>query len=70
MRKLELACGAALSTLLLSGLSNNAFAAATIQCTQLSGIVFDPNIKSITSALSSGSGPQFCNVNINCGPQR
>src|SRR3954469_16573960 len=66
MRKLELACGAALSTLVLRGLSNNAFPAATIQCTQLAGIGFDPNIKSITSALSSSS-PQFCNVNINWG---
>ena len=37
MRKLELACGVALSTLVLTGLSNNAFAAATLQCTQLAG---------------------------------
>ena len=67
MRKLELACGVALSTLVLTGLSNNAFAAATIQCAQLQGIVFDPNIKSITSALSGSGATQFCNVNINWG---
>ena len=67
MRKLELACGVALSTLVLTGLSNNAFAAATLQCTQLAGIVFDPNIKSITSALSGSGATQFCNVNINWG---
>jgi hypothetical protein len=67
MRKLELACGVALSTLVLTGLSNNAFAAATLQCPQLAGIVFDPNIKSITSALSGSGATQFCNVNINWG---
>ena len=67
MRKLELACGVALSTLVLTGLSNSAFAAATLQCTQLAGIVFDPNIKSITSALSGSGATQFCNVNINWG---
>ncbi len=67
MRKLELACGVALSTLVLTGLSNNAFAAATLQCTQLAGIVFDPNIKSIASALSGSGATQFCNVNINWG---
>src|SRR5215472_9955457 len=67
MRKLELACGVALSTLVLTGLSNNAFAAATLQCTQLAGIVFDPNIKSISSALSGSGATQFCNVNITWG---
>ena len=67
MRKLGLACGVALSTLVLTGLSNNAFAAATLQCTQLAGIVFDPNIKSITSALSGSGATAFCNVNINWG---
>jgi len=67
MRKFDLACGVALSTLALTGLSNSAFAAATLQCTQLSGIVFDPNIKSITSTLAGAAGSQFCNVNINWG---
>src|SRR5262249_19405692 len=67
MRKLELACGVALSPVGVTGLSNNAFAAGTLQCTQLAGIVFDPNIKSITSALSGSGATQFCNVNINWG---
>src|SRR5262249_31102653 len=67
MRKLELACGVALLTLVITGLLNNAFAAATIQCPQLAGIAFDPNIKSITSALSGSGATQFCNVNINWG---